>query len=564
MRIRDKQFRLPKVTLLDYKTVEMDRVLTAFFARVYHGGQDSRLTQSGLNTVDKFVAAMLALPDRFRGFDEHPEIVRAWLETHLLDLVNRGKANQQVAAPRPLHGYTYRFRNPKHCRDYGAAQQLYEMLSHARNGVGQQALDRLRGFFFAGVDLATERIDESVVVDVETQALLSSLRPETMRQDAPLRDSREAWPPLCVGAADIMADDVLRLLAYRRVVPRSVLVEYLKILFAFHLALYHLRLLRFLPLLLRRPGEPFPCKGGACPVRPTEPGACQAACPCRIGLFLDVANQPDTRARRLAEYSADAHYRRIPGYIRAQFLAKKLDEMAAHLLQLGKIPAPSGRVLSFWDVLALLDDRWTQERELFFGSRLMTLTGEAQDADGALDPEIEAVVRLGLSDTDKYVEALAAARGVFQRGFIVKSLDALSLKNRPGALLAQDRGAGAARRFVLDSRLLEVLLQMAVLRYEPDRGHVSGPIRVEDLLGFLRERYGLYIDRLPPGDGFGATVSEDLEALRANREALRRRLREIGFFQDLSDAYITQQVTPRYRIEPPYPAAPPPAGGGAP
>ena len=104
MRIRDKQFRLPKVTLLDYKTVEMDRVLTAFFARVYHGGQDSRLTQSGLNTVDKFVAAMLALPDRFRGFDEHPEIVRAWLETHLLDLVNRGKANQQVAAPRPLHG----------------------------------------------------------------------------------------------------------------------------------------------------------------------------------------------------------------------------------------------------------------------------------------------------------------------------------------------------------------------------------------------------------------------------------------------------------------------------
>ena len=46
-----------------------------------------------------------------------------------MDIVNRGKRNQAVAGPRPLHGYTYRFRNPKHSRDYGAAQQLYEMLS---------------------------------------------------------------------------------------------------------------------------------------------------------------------------------------------------------------------------------------------------------------------------------------------------------------------------------------------------------------------------------------------------------------------------------------------------
>ena len=89
-----------------------------------------------------------------------------------MDLVNRGKARQAVAAPRPLHGFTYRFRNPKHSRDYGAAQQLYETLYHARKGAGQAAIEHLDRFFFQGHDRVTGKTDASVVLDVETQALL--------------------------------------------------------------------------------------------------------------------------------------------------------------------------------------------------------------------------------------------------------------------------------------------------------------------------------------------------------------------------------------------------------
>jgi hypothetical protein len=48
-----------------------------------------------------------------------------------MDLVNRGKSNQALAAPRPLHGNTYKFRNAKHTRDYGAAEQIYWMLFYA-------------------------------------------------------------------------------------------------------------------------------------------------------------------------------------------------------------------------------------------------------------------------------------------------------------------------------------------------------------------------------------------------------------------------------------------------
>jgi chromosome condensin MukBEF MukE localization factor len=54
---------------------------------------------------------------------------------------------------------------------------------------------------------------------------------------------------------------------------------------------------------------------------------------------------------------------------------------------------------------------------------------------------------------------------------------------------------------------------------------------------------------LPEGEGFGPASIEDRQALRENVRSFVSRLREIGFFRDLSDAYVTQTVTPRYRIE---------------
>ena len=107
------------------------------------------------------------------------------------------------------------------------------------------------------------------------------------------------------------------------------------------------------------------------------------------------------------------------------------------------------------------------------------------------------------------------------------------------------------RRFMLDSRLLEVLLQLALLRGRTTaRGPCArAPLRIDEFLDILRERYGLYIDQLPDGDGFGPAIVTDHAALRENRAAFIARLREIGFYSDLSDAYLTQTITPRYTIE---------------
>ena len=543
---RDREFRLPKISYLDFKQLEMDRVLTAFFARLAHNGYPSRLRRKAQLTTEAFVEEFLEHPEWFTGFASHQDILARWIETHLMDVVNRGKPNQAIAAPRPLHGFTYRFRNPKHSRDYGAAQHLYELLYSARGGQGQKALEHLDHFFFQGHDRVTGRPDEEVTLDVETQALLRLL--DQVEDAADAKSGRESHPALCVGSADLLAEDVMRLLFYKPFIPRSVMVDYLKVLLSFHLALYHLRLFKLLPALVKRSGGDPTC--AACPVEPRSPDDPHGDCPYRLGLLLDVAGQPGTEMAVLAERSADVHYRRIPPFVKAYFATKKLDEFAVDLVRRGKLAKPTAGEFSVGEVLQLLEPMHKGEREKFFGSRVYGLIQDSSGAaDDDLDPELKAVTEMGLGEFETYLEMLVALRGRFHRQYITECIDSLLMKNRPGSLVAQPRVKGAPRRFVLDSRLLEVLLQLAVLRPGGAHGYYTGEMRIDELLTLLTERYGLYIDRLPVGDGFQTPSIADRRALRGNLDVFTSRLREVGFYQDLSDAYVTQTVTPRYRID---------------
>lgn len=546
---RDREFRLPKISYLDFKHLEMDRVLTAFFARLAHNGYPSRLRRKVELSIESFVEELLEQPEFFTGFGDHREVVERWVETHLLDVVNRGKSNQAVAAPRPLHGFTYRFRNPRHSRDYGAAQHLYEMLYCARRGAGQKAIEHLSQFFFQGHDKVTGKAEPGTgaMLDVETQALLRLL---DQVEDAPDTTSgRETFLPLCVGAADLLADDIQRLLFYQRFIPRSVMVDYLKILIAFHLGLYHLRLLKLLPALVRQKGFDPACAMSACPMNPSRADNPFGDCPYQVGFLVDVAGQPGTPMAALAERSADAHYRRIPSFVRAYFTTKKLDEFATDLVRRGKLPKPPTGEFSVGEVLRLLEGPLQAEREKFFGQRVSSLVEEnSAGPEAELDPELKAAAEMELPELETYIEMLVALRGRFHRQYIVECLDSLLLKNRSGAALAQGRTKNAPRRFVLDSRLLEVLLQIAVLKPGGALGFHTGELRVDEVLVFLRERYGICIDQLPLHDGFTATSIEDLRALRGNLRAFLGRLREVGFYRDLSDAYLTQTISPRFRI----------------
>ena len=541
---RDKEFRTPKVSFLEVNHTEMDRVLTMLFPRLKYDGYGSRRPPRGGDlTVEEFLQDFLEHPEWFSGFNRHPEVVRKWIETDLMDVVNRGKANQAVAAPRPLHGNTYKFRNSKHTRDYGASEQIYWMLFYARKGKGQAARDALKRFFFPGIDLVTDKYDPNVSVDVETQALLR--QDHQVTQD--MKDSKEPnrVSPMCIGQADLLADDILRILAYEPYIPRSVLVDYIKTLMAFHLSIYQLKLLNILPKVVKQQsGNPL-CTTGECPVKTDQTKALEG-CPYKISMLVDMGDANNPHMAEMARKSADRFYRQIPAFVQANYTVKKLDEMAEYLSKkTGKLTAPASGAFSVGDLVELLGPKYATDREAYFKFRLASLIEESSSGSDDVDPEIRDVTAMGLSDFDSFIEILMAYRGKYHKQYITECLDSLLLKNKDTGLLAQARTKGSPRRFVLGSKLLEVLLQLAVLT-QKDNAFVTRELQIEELLVFLFERYGICIDRVPASSQ-GSSIL-DKRALRLNLEAFKRRLREIGFYEDLSDAYITQKVTPRYQI----------------
>lgn len=544
---RDKEFRTPKTTYVDFKHIEMDRVLTMLFPRLKYDGYASRRPPRGGDlTIDEFLDDFLEHPEWFAGFDQYPKIVRRWIETDLMDVVNRGKANQAVAAPRPLHGNTYKFRNAKHTRDYGAAEQIYWMLFYARNGKGQAARDALKRFFFPGVDLVTDRQDPDPSVDVETQAILRL--DHQVEQD--MRDSKEPsrFEPLCIGQADLLADDVLRMLAYEVYIPRSVLVDYLKTLFAFHLALYHLKLLHLLPRMVKQRSGDELCTRKNCPTSHGQEGA-MTECLHKIAIMAGMGDTKNEHMIEISKRSADRFYRQIPAFIHANFMIKKLDEMAEYLTKRnGGFGTAPGGDFSVSGLVKLLNPKYDAKRHTYFESRLIRVIEESVATAEDLDPEIREITGAGMNAFDAFIEILMACRGKYCRQYITECLDSLLLKNKDTGLLAQARAQGSPRRFELGSKLLEVLLQLAVLTQENGR-FITRELKIEELLAFMRERYGLFIDRLPESAQNKGSIL-DRRALRLNLEVFKQRLREIGFYEDLSDAYVTQKVTPRYAIEP--------------
>lgn len=90
-----------------------------------------------------------------------------------------------------------------------------------------------------------------------------------------------------------------------------------------------------------------------------------------------------------------------------------------------------------------------------------------------------------------------------------------------------------------------MLIQLSVLDQRIDGSWQSRPIPIQSFVDWLRGRYGLLIDTL------GTSTKDDERtnrALATNLQALKDRLRQLGFFTDLSDASNSQVIVPRFQI----------------
>jgi hypothetical protein len=173
------------------------------------------------------------------------------------------------------------------------------------------------------------------------------------------------------------------------------------------------------------------------------------------------------------------------------------------------------------------------------------------EEDESLPPEVDAILDAGLSSFDTLIELVTHVRQGHHREYLVQMLDKLFQKNSPFGVLVQGKSKANPRRWHLGGRTLEVLVQLAVLKAKETpagRQFETEPILVEDFLTWMERRYGFVIAPGVTPAGRKPVSVDEHRAFRENVRAFKDRLREIGFYDDLSDAYNAQTIRPRYEL----------------
>lgn len=282
---------------------------------------------------------------------------------------------------------------------------------------------------------------------------------------------------------------------------------------------------------------------------PREKDGWQAPWP----LFVDASLGQDKALRGVSESvmsECAARFERVPVILMQMRL---LDERARFDQKLkSEIPSPFPDARPRLDLLgSLLHKR--HERADSILDRLDEDCQRLAEALTAADEVPEAVETLRVS-TSSAVQRLAQALveiigDTKQAGYLRSCLESTLMTDRPNGLAIKRRVQRSedGRRRSVDLRaivLTNPMLDFLVHRHlrKDSKGQPEQVLSLKKFLEILRLRYGLYLDRQPPG----ISVPQDL--LRANKLWLERRLRDLGLLVGVNDAESMKELRPRFEV----------------
>jgi len=270
-------------------------------------------------------------------------------------------------------------------------------------------------------------------------------------------------------------------------------------------------------------------------------------------LFVDCSHGLDTKLRNISEAAmseALTRYERLPVLM---MLARVLDDRVSHHPKLKNDLPPRQPDAAAW--LNLLGEiyRERHDRAESILERLEEdggrLADELEQADEAPDV-VRALRNDRISSALRMAESLVELSGVEQQGRqFMKAMESSLMPNRPNGLAfkrrvsrseAGTKKAVDLRSIVLSNALLDFLVHRHLRR--DGEGKTARPLTLRKFLGILRDHYGLYVDREPPG----MSVPQDL--LRTNKAWLERRLRDLGLLVGVNDAESMKQLRARFVV----------------
>lgn len=511
----DTTMRNELIFAADAKAVNIDNAMVNLFMLLNHNGLRPKLRPREEATagfdIDRIKKNFFTLDElgEISGFKDNPEAVEWWIRSNLVNMVNRGRHDdEKISSLRPIHLESYKVRNPHHARDYFTADQIYFML-----GTNPQIKDDLKKFLSEGWDKNTGKIINSNQLDIDSLGILNlvkNIKPGFLDSQSTINRIK----PILEKQAGLYCEDVRRLLVYHteKLIPRSVLIDYLKTITSFHLSIYLQKLIHYLPQMVIIGNTEI-----------TDDW----------NIVVDVTDNFDSKVAGISIKDAESLYNKIYDYVKATF------QINASLRYLGLDKTDTDNLHSALLTIATKPDDF----ETYFKLKWHDIVSNLEEEDKDIIKDIN---EFDDSYFEKYIEFIIKVRGPYQYRYHTQLIDNLSQKNSERALMAQGRSKKHPRRFIMGTRLLETLVQILVLDISND-SFVTRTLSIEELMEGLRSRYGLVINGLNESRFKDANIETHL-AFKENVEAFKNKLRQIGFYNDLSDAYILQRVNPRYEI----------------
>ncbi len=533
---KHKAFRFAKIMPIDANNLNFEQGFARLLVLMRTKGLPITHTSKDTLHPQDLVSVICEDDQHFQGIRNDPQrkrLLEHWIASDFTTCVKEGKGHAgeaRIASMKPIHMSTIKLLDPRiRSQDRDVSVFLYNVFRESGLLDAESFLPFLtRGTEdFSDYDL---RIDERQAkdLDIETLFLLRLLS----HFDVDMADRKKKVLPhdfLCPAQKQLIVGDTARLLVYKDSIPRRELIQYLMMLLSFHTALYCMKTFSLVNGIMAT--KKFRCS--RCKGFKGDALSDLTSCDHHPHIFVDLTNGQNEACDELAKESVARDYAAMYRYFRSHYKLAKLEEFAR---------AIPGSLYS-GDIEDLPKFLSHKSLEGYFLVKLGEVTAVGPDEEQPAD--IKSVLALGLSAFDTYIDILSNDKSNWKN--LVsrhrKLMGALCGLNRDDGFL--HGGRGQRRKYVLGNQLLELLVQLAVVDYRGGQFSTK-PITITDFVKWMANRYGILIDATRSLDD----NPEVARGLEANYSALKDRLRQLGFFTDLSDASISQVIRPRFPIKP--------------
>ncbi len=550
----------PKLFVVDMHAFEPEMILPGLFYLIRMKGRERGTRTEATDTLA--YARAFAEHARVEGFDKEVglRLAHKWSRTSFARIgrVGRGKkGGEQITHLTPLSFLTYKPAFPTQIsRHRNVHRFLFDLMFRAGDGqmtwsdmLGNKADTEpplaalLRQAFSFGVEFTSGReldayYDGKTPLDTEILASMYYTDGFAPVPPSPRRFTQPPAPALTGAARSIVRDVQCFVTAYATRMPTVVLAKHLTALIALELAAYTFRLFSSVNELFTT-GNP-----------PAEMLSETATDASYVNVYCDLTEDRRSVSSEIARQCVARDLESIEQYFVASLTLRTIDRFIESIGQLrDRLGAADGpdylvKLPSYREELAVeiaagqeiqrITDTWAKEG-----------TDEAQGL-----PQMD-----GSNDFERLADLLVKvqrSKGVANMTEWYRSICGLE---KDYGLLSGSLGHRSTWLYTVSHSLLETLVQLCVVlpEYRPFSQMRAGrdlsrqlepmPVLLSDFLRFLRERFGILIDR-PPDFRQDAGAQQ---AARTNLAAFKERLRQMGLFMDLSDDFNAQHIYPRFK-----------------